>query len=129
MERRRFSVDEYERMIEAGILDEDEHVELLAGEIVCMAPIGSRHANLVSFLLNWFARRLPETVHVRAQDPIRLPPFGEPEPDIAIVRGTLGTYSHAHPTAADILLVIEVADTSLARDRDVKVPLYATAGI
>jgi Uma2 family endonuclease len=127
--RRRFSVDEYDRMIEAGILQEDEHVELLGGEIVCMAPIGISHANLVSFLLNWFARRLPEAFHIRVQDPIRLPPKSEPEPDIAIVRGPVGSYSHAHPGPADVLLLIEVADSSLAYDRDVKGPLYAAAGI
>src|SRR5579883_2365137 len=129
LERRRFSVDEYDRMIEAGILQEDEHVELLGGEIVCMAPIGIPHANVVSFLLNWFARRLPEAFHVRVQDPIRIPPGAEPEPDIAIVRGPIGTYSRAHPEPADVLLLIEVADTSLAHDREVKGPLYAAAGI
>ncbi len=129
LERRRFSVDEYDRMIEAGILQEDEHVELLQGEIVCMAPIGIPHANVVSFLLNWFARRLPETFHVRAQDPIRIPPSAEPEPDLAIVHGPIGTYSAAHPGPAEVLLLIEVADTSLSHDRDVKGPLYAGAGI
>jgi Uma2 family endonuclease len=129
LERRRFSVDEYDRLIEAGILQEDEHVELLGGEIVCMAPIGIPHANVVSFLLNWFARRLPEAFHVRVQDPIRVPPNAEPEPDLVIVRGPIGTYFRAHPGPADVLLVIEVADTSLAHDRDVKGPLYAAAGI
>ena len=127
--RRRFSVDEYDRMIAAGILQEDEHVELLGGAIVCMAPIGIPHANVVSFLLNWFARRLPEAFHVRVQDPIRIPPKAEPEPDLVIVRGPIGTYARAHPGPADVLLAIEVADTSLAHDRDVKGPLYAAAGI
>ncbi len=106
LERRRFSVDEYDRMIEAGILQEDERVELLQGAIVCMAPIGSPHAKVVSVLLNWFARRLPETFHVHVQDPIRIPPNAEPEPDLVIVRGPAGTYARAHPGPADVLLLI-----------------------
>jgi len=127
--RRPITIDDYDRMIAAGILHEDERVELLEGEIVCMAAIGLTHSNVVSFLIRWFARRLPESAHVRAQDPIRLPPGSEPQPDLTIVRSATGTHLRMLPGPEDILLLIEVADTSLAYDRDVKLPLYAAAGI
>lgn len=127
--RRRFTVEEYHRMGEAGILREDDRVELLKGEIIQMAPIGSRHAACVSRLGDWLAKRLPDTAAVRIQNPIRLPPRSEPEPDLVVVRRRDDFYATAHPGPGDIFLLIEVADTSLEHDRDVKLPLYAAAGI
>ncbi|MCL6500075.1 MAG: Uma2 family endonuclease [Firmicutes bacterium] len=113
----------------AGILREDERLELIGGEIIEMAAIGSRHAACVGFFLDWLVRHLPMTAAVRVQDPIRLPPGSEPEPDIAVVRRRADFYATAHPGPDDVLLLIEVADTSLTYDRDVKMPLYAAAGI
>ena len=127
--RRRFSVDEYERMLEIGILHEDEHIELLAGEIFEMSPIGSRHAARLSSLATWLTVRLAGRALVRVQCPIRLPTGSAPEPDLALVRPRDDDYETAHPGPEDVLLVVEVADTSLAYDRDLKLPRYAEAGI
>src|SRR5579883_185599 len=111
--RRLFSVDEYERMIALGILEEGERVELLEGEIYCMAAMGARHFACVMDAYDWFRLHLGSRATVRAQGPLRLPPRYEPEPDIAIVRHRSDSYRTAHPGAADVLLLIEVADTSL----------------
>ena len=126
--RRLFTVDEYECMAEAGVLHEDEHVELIEGEIVRMAAIGARHAACVTDLQNWFVPRLLGRAIVRTQNPLRLA-RSEPEPDILIVRPRADSYRTAHPGPADVLLLIEVAQSSLGYDRDRKLPLYAAAGI
>ncbi|HLZ73189.1 MAG TPA: Uma2 family endonuclease [Dehalococcoidia bacterium] len=127
LERRRFSIDEYDRMIAAGILCEDERVELLEGAIVCMAPIGVRHVAAVHRLTTRFSRELPDVI-VSVQNPIRLPQGSEPQPDVAILRPREDFYESGLPGPADVLLLIEIADTSLEYDRDVKLPLYAAAG-
>ena len=127
--RRRFTVDEYYRMARAGILHEDDRVELLEGEIVQMAPIGSRHQAWVDYLAEWFITRLVGRAIVRIQGPIRLSSGSEPEPDIALVSPRPDRYTRSHPGPADVFLIVEVADTSLAYDRDVKLPRYAAAGI
>lgn len=126
--RRQFTSAEYHAMAEAGILSEDERVELIAGEIVRMAPIGSRHAGCVKRLNRRFSH-LGDRALVSVQDPIALSPSHEPEPDLAILRPREDDYAQFHPAPADILLVIEVADFSVEYDRDVKIPLYARAGI
>ncbi|MGI8551972.1 MAG: Uma2 family endonuclease [Dehalococcoidia bacterium] len=127
--RRRFTVDEYYRMADAGILREDERVELLDGEIVLMAAIRSRHARCVEFLAEWFIIRLVGQVIVRIQNPVRLDDGSEPEPDIALLRMRADRYGDVHPGPPDVLLLIEVADSSLGYDRDTKLPRYAKAGI
>jgi hypothetical protein len=128
--RRLFTVAEYHKMAEAGILSEDDRVELLEGEIVAMSPIGSRHAGTVKRLLDQFiplqgARR----VILSVQDPIRLGEYSEPQPDLALLRPRADFYASSHPGPEDVLLIIEVADQSAAVDREVKVPLYARWGI
>src|SRR5215210_9388020 len=123
------TVDEYERMGEAGIFRPDSRLELLEGEIYERSPIGSRHAACVSFLGNQLNRQLGDKMIVRTQDPVRLDDFSEPQPDIALVRWRDDFYRHAHPTPADVLLVIEVADSTVESDRSYKMPLYAKAGI
>lgn len=127
--RRRWSIDEYDRMVEAGILDEDEHAELIEGEIICMAPMGTGHASRVRRLARWFMKHLPDFADVSVQCPIRLPPGSEPEPDIAIIRWRDDSYATRHPEPDDVFLLVEVADTSLPFDRRRKIPLYAAAGI
>jgi Uma2 family endonuclease len=127
--RRRFSVDEYYAMARAGILTEDERVELLAGEIVEMTPIGIRHAVCVGGLTDLFSRRFGDRALVWVQNPVRLDRNSEPEPDVVLVRRPLERYAGAHPVPEDVLLIVEVADTSLERDRALKLPLYAGAGI
>ncbi len=125
--RRPFTAAEYERMVEIGILSEDESVELLGGEINAMSPIGARHVHVVMVLTDLLVKRIGHAALVGVQNPIRLDDDSMPLPDIAALR--LRNYSSALPTAADVLLVIEVADSSLAYDRGMKFPRYAAAGI
>jgi Uma2 family endonuclease len=128
--RRRFTVEDYHRMGEAGILAEDEPVELIAGEIVVREPIGSRHAGTVNRLTRLWTSRLGERAVVQIQNPIELPKEdSEPQPDVTLLRPRADFYTGAHPVAADVLLLIEVADESLAVDRRVRMPLYARAAI
>jgi Uma2 family endonuclease len=127
--RRLFTVDEFYQMAEAGILREDDRVELLNGEVVQMTPIGSRHAACVDRLARNFHDRVDRSVIVRVQSPVRLDDFSEPQPDLALLRFRSDFYADAHPRPADVLLIVEVADTSADLDRAVKVPLYARAGI
>lgn len=127
--RRRFTVDEYYRMAEIGILRPDERVELLDGEVFTMAPIGSRHAGRLNFLAEWFFARLLGRAIVSVQNPVRLSSGAEPEPDLALLRPRPDHYDRAHPGPDDVLLLIEVADSSLAYDRGRKLPQYAEAGI
>jgi Uma2 family endonuclease len=126
---RLFTADEYDRMIEAGILHEDEHVELLDGEILQMAAMGSSHAGCVTFLTRWFITRMNERATVIVQSPIRLSDGSEPEPDLALLLPRADDYRKALALPNDVLLLIEVADMLLAYDRDRKLPRYAEAGI
>ena len=125
--RRRFSVAEYYRMAEAGILHEDDHVELINGELIQMAASGAKHAACVDALNESIVGLVRGEARVRAQNPIHLNDLTEPLPDLVVARR--GRYRQAHPTPQDVLLLIEVADSSLDYDHDVKLPLYATAGI
>ena len=124
----RFTVDDFARMGEAGIFTEDDRVELIDGEIRDMAPIGPPHAWIVNRLDELLITRLAGKAYVSVQNPIRLGPHTEPQPDLTVARRT-EAYANRHPDAADILLVIEVADSSLHFDRMEKVPRYGRAGI
>ena len=126
---RAFTVGEYYRMAEADILTEEDRVELIAGQIVAMSPIGSRHAACVD-RLNGLLHRQPEQAFiVRVQSPITLDAYSAPEPDLVLLRPRADFYAEAHPSAVDVLLAVEVADTSVDYDREVKLPLYAQAGL
>jgi Uma2 family endonuclease len=127
--RRRLTVDEFHRMGQAGILTEDDRVELLDGELVMMSPIGSRHAASVKRSNHVFVQRGGGRVVVGVQDPIRIGEHSEPQPDLVLLRLRADYYAGSHPEAQDILLVVEVADTSAEVDREVKGLLYARAGI
>jgi Uma2 family endonuclease len=120
---------EYYQMMESGIIREGEKVELILGQIFTIAAKGTRHTVSNSRLLKSLLILLQEQAIVRSQDPISLPNNSEPEPDIAIARLRSDDYLNSHPSPADILLVIEVADSSIKFDRDTKAPLYAAAGI
>lgn len=129
--RRRFDVHQYHRMLEAGILDEDDRVELLDGEIVEMAAVGGRHIRTVNRLNSRLNMALSsqtsgQELMVSVQNPLRLDDQTEPDLDVALIRETSGSEV---PMAGDALLVVEVAESSLSWDRDVKVPRYARAGI
>jgi Uma2 family endonuclease len=124
-----FTVAEYDRMGETGIFSEDDRVELIEGEIFEMSPIGKRHASCVGRLTNLFARLLAEKAIVWVQNPIVLNDYSEPQPDIALLKPRDDFYERSLPTPADAMLLVEVSDTTLEYDRQIKVPLYARAGI
>ena len=127
--KRWFSVDEFYRMAQAGILNEDDRVELIEGEVIEMSPIGSRHAACVKRLNTLLGRLVEQRMIVSVQDPIYIDEFSEPQPDIALLRPREDFYAGSHPTVSDVLLVVEVADSSIEYDRKKKLPLYARAGI
>ena len=125
--RRHFNVTEYYRMMDVGILSGSDRVELIDGEVVQMSPIGRRHAACVDRLNAHFSKL--ENVIVRVQNPIRLNDFSEPQPDVALLRKRDDFYESGHPAPQDVLLVVEVSDSSADMDQLVKLPLYAEAGI
>ena len=124
-----FNVNEYYRMVGVGFFAEDDRVELIEGEIIEMSPIGSTHGGTVNRSSTFFNRKFGDLVIVSVQNPIRINDFSEPQPDIALLKPRADFYSNSHPTSGDALVVIEVADTSVEYDRNVKLPLYARAGI
>jgi len=124
-----FTAEEFERMGEAGILRQDARLELIDGEIFEMLPIGSSHAARVNFLSMLLNRVFGVSHIVATQNPIRLSDFSEPQPDVSLLRGRDDYYGDGHPAPADVLLVIEVADTTVVKDRTIKVPLYARYGV
>lgn len=125
--RHRFTVDDYHQMATSGILSATDRVELIEGEIVSMSPIGGPHANCVDALTRLFASLAGTDARLRVQNAVRLSDDTELQPDISIVRERV--YGSDLPGAADVLLLIEVADSTFLSDRDVKVPLFARAGI
>lgn len=127
--RHRISVDDYYRMAAAGILRQDSRVELIEGEIIDMTPIRKSHAGTVNYLSRVLTTSLGEHTVVATQNPVRLGDLSEPQPDLAVLRFREDFYRSAHPTAADVLLIIEVADTTVRYDSEVKMPLYARHGI
>jgi Uma2 family endonuclease len=127
--RRLFTVTEYEQMAQAGIFQEDDRLELLDGEIVAMSPIGSQHAACVRRLQRRFLQALGEQALVDTQNPIVLHDYSEPLPDVVLLKPRADLYAAGHPGPGDVLLMVEVADTSLAYDRTVKIPAYAHSAI
>jgi Uma2 family endonuclease len=125
--RRRFTVHEYHRMGEAGILHEDDRVELIEGEIVEMAAIGTRHFTCVNALTRLLVQGVGDAAIVSVQNPVRLDEHTEQQPDLTVLRTR--DYRHSLPGPEDVLLLIEVSDTTLSYDRGVKLPLYARAAI
>jgi Uma2 family endonuclease len=125
--RRHFKINEYYRMTEAGILAEGDRVELIDGEIVEMSPIKSRHAACVDRLNKLLNRLVAQDAIVSVQNPIVLDDYSEPQPDISLLRPRADFYAQGHPRPADVLLVVEVADSSTQFDREIKLPLYAEA--
>ena len=124
----RWTVDEFHQMATAGLLDESDRVELIEGEMIDIAPIGSRHAFIVNRLSQAFAAGGAKGQYlVSTQNPVCLGDRSEPQPDIALLKN--GNYMDALPGAADVLLIVEVSDTTLEYDRDVKLALYARHGI
>ncbi len=123
------TVDDYYRMAEVGILDPEARVELIDGEIIDMAPPGSPHAATVHYLNEVFVRAVEGRATVLVQNPVRLSRYSEPQPDLALLRRRDDFYRERHPQPDDVLLIVEVAASSLRFDRKKKTPLYARHGI
>jgi Uma2 family endonuclease len=128
-ERHRITLDEYHRMAAAGVFGPDSRIELISGELIEMAPIYPPHASSVDRILYQLITRLRERAWVRCQNPVTLPPDSEPQPDLVLARLDRRSYCDQHPGPDDILLAVEVAESTLELDRDVKIPLYARSGI
>jgi Uma2 family endonuclease len=124
-----WTVQDYHRMSEMGFLAPDERTELINGQIVLMASKGTPHVTSLHLLANELRDQLGNTALVRTQDPIQLDDWSEPEPDLVIARGTVLDYADRHPHPSDIQLVVEVADSTLNQDCEIKDKLYAQAGI
>lgn len=129
LSRHKLSIEDFHQMGRVGILREGSRVELIDGELIDMAPIGSLHASVVSTLSMFFARQVGELAIVSTQNPVSLPPESEPQPDLALLKPCSDRYRDALPTAGDVLLVIEVAQTTADYEREIKLPLYARHAI
>jgi Uma2 family endonuclease len=127
--RHRLSVADYYRMAEVGILDPEARVELIDGEIIDMAPPGSPHAATVHYLTEVLVRAVEGRATVLVQNPVRLSEYSEPQPDLALLKRRDDFYREQHPRPEDVLLIVEIAASSLRFDRDTKTPLYARYGI
>ena len=127
--KRLFTVDEYHRMAEAGVFGPEERVELIDGEIIEMSPIGPRHAGCVINITRMLFTKLGDRAVISPQNPVVIRPRSEPQPDMLVLRPRQVSYSRAHPTPEDVLLAIEVGDTTVRFDRIVKARLYARARI
>jgi Uma2 family endonuclease len=129
LEPRRFNVTEYYQMAKAGVLKPDDRVELIEGEIIKMSPIGSPHAACVARTSDALREVVKSRTIMWVQNPVRLDDFSEPVPDIALLKSRKDYYATRHPLPPDVRLIVEVADSTLLTDRNIKVPLYARAGI
>ncbi|AFZ26555.1 hypothetical protein Cylst_4472 [Cylindrospermum stagnale PCC 7417] len=127
--RRKFTVEQYHKMVDSGIFSENDRVELIRGEIIDMAAIGRRHAGCVNRLVNTLIQRLGQRIILAPQNPVELDDTSEPQPDVALLRPREDFYETAHPQAEDIFLLIEVADSTVKYDREVKISLYAENNI
>jgi Uma2 family endonuclease len=119
----------YYEWIDSGALGPEDHIELLGGQLVPKMPIGKRHTVCVNRLNMHFAKLGAEQVTVAVHNPVQIDDYNEPEPDVALLKPEAQRDLSDHPRPQDVLLVIEVADTSLLRDRNVKLPLYARVGV
>jgi Uma2 family endonuclease len=126
---RQISVTEYHRMVEMGIFHPEERLELLSGQILKMAAKGTAHEAAITRIQRILNQRLGDQVLIRTQSPITLDDFSEPEPDVAIVKTNILDYEDHHPQPSEVFLLIEVADSSLKYDREVKSLVYAQSGI
>lgn len=124
-----FTIRDYHRMGETGIFTEDDRVELLNGQIYTVSPVGSKHAACVKRINRSFGRNLADEAIVSVHNPVVLNDYSEPEPDVALLFYRDDFYEERLPTAADVLLLIEVSDATLRFDKDVKLPLYAQSAI
>ncbi len=128
--RHRLTVDAYYKMAEAGILTDRDRVELIGGEVIDLKAIGSPHAAVTNRLVRCFAQTMVDGLAlISVRNPLRLDAYNEPEPDFLLLRPRADDYRASHPGAADVLLLVEVSDSSLGYDRGIKLPLYARFGV
>src|ERR1043166_2686946 len=127
--KHRFTVREYYRMAETGVLKPDARVELLNGEIIDMSPIGPFHGSITKYLIQLFTAAARSRWITAVQDPLCLDDHSEPQPDLMLLKPVSDFYRKRHPQPQDVFLVVEVADTTLATDREEKLPAYGRAGI
>ena len=127
--KHRFTVEQYYKMAEVGILGVEQRTELIEGEVIEMSPIGAKHSACLSKLADVLRDRTRKRALVRQQNPICLSDRSEPQPDVAVVKERQDYYAESHPLPSEIILLIEVSDSTLKYDRDVKIPLYAKVGI
>ncbi len=127
--RRKFTIDEYHRLVDLGFFTENDRIELIRGEIIEMAPKRTPHSVCNSQLWKQLYELIGKQAEIRVQEPIILPSNSEPEPDVVIAKKKNDNYISAHPTVADIILIIEISDSTIQYDRETKLPLYAEAGI
>jgi len=127
--KRLINIDEYYRMAEVGILTETDNVELINGEIIYLSPIESKHAAMVNRLNKLLNKYLSEEAIISIQNPVKIDDLNVPEPDIALLKYAEGYYANKHPEPQEIYLVIEVSDTTVTYDKEIKLPIYASAGI
>ena len=129
-ERRPFTNAEYHALAEAGVLAPDERVQLIAGDVIVMSPVGNPHATCVTFISDeLYILRQTERACVRTQNPLVMPDDSEPEPDAMLLAWREDGYAFRAPHPEDVLLLVEVSDSTLGYDRDVKMSLYAAAGV
>ncbi len=129
VERRLFTVSDYHQMAQTGILTADDRVELIQGEIIAMSPIGVRHAACIARLTDLFTFHFRGQTIVSVQNPVRLNEMSEPEPDVMLLKYRDDYYAKETPTGNDVLLAVEVSDSTFAYDKSIKLPLYAQANI
>jgi Uma2 family endonuclease len=127
--KHRFSVEDYYRMAETGVLRSDARVELLDGQIIDMSPIGPFHGGVTRFLIEFFAAASKKRWITAAQNPVRLNDHSEPQPDLMLLKWSAGYYKKRQPTPKDVFLLVEISDTSLERDQEEKLPAYARSGV
>lgn len=126
---RRITVAEYYDMARTGLIEPDERVELIEGEVIRMPPIGDRHGGAVEELTELLVQAVAGRARVRCQMPVRLSNYSEPQPDFAVMRPRTGRNDRAHPSATEVFLIVEISNSTIRYDLDVKVPLYARHGV
>ncbi len=127
--RYRLTAGQYHQLAEVGVFNEDSRVELIEGDLIAMPPIGEGHASTTRRINQLFSRQVGDAALVDVQNPLALDANSEPQPDIVLLKPCPDFYEHGHPGPSDVLLLIEISDSSLRYDRDVKIPLYAKVGI
>ena len=127
--KRKLSIEEYHRMADASILDADERIELINGEIIQMSPIGDKHVGIVSRINTLLTLRLAGKYNVHVRSPVKIEQYSEPEPDLMVTPHRDDFYASTGIYSKDVLLLIEVSDTTLKKDIQIKLPLYAQAAV